>query len=1058
MRQVLPCAVLAIALLAPSASLRAQTTDASISGVVRSADGTPLADATVTARHRATGFTTRVTTGANGRFGMLQLPLGGPYVVTAARVGYEPATREAPELRLGDRIALDITLAPAAVRLAEITVAADTAGRRGQRVGGNLRVGAEDLAQIPTVNRNFTDLASLAPTSGAQQALLGQRWTSTDFRFDGAQARNNLRAGEYGAGPYTLSMEAIREFEVNGNVYDVSQGRQGGGSISAASKFGTNTWTGSAFGYLRSSGLSASTDFLGRGRDVRDFRTIQWGGSVGGPIVRDRLHLFVAFDRQDAEQPLFTGYLQTPADEISAGVARDSLTRLVSILAGKYGLDTARAQVGRLDRSPVANTVFARLDWTLSAKHRLTLRHNYSDWSNPLSGGVDQPIALYEARSDFSSREHQALAALRSTLSGALQNELKVGFSHSSRVLTPVSDLPRGFVRIRSALPNGTTGDATIQFGGNRLAPDDSRESQLQLIDQAFLQRGDFTFTLGTANSLSWLRTYVAESQSGLFTFNSLGALDSLKAARYQRTVALAPTPTSSQRVLELGAFAQAEWRPSARLTLTGGVRWDASAFLTAPDYNPLVDSALGVRNDRAPESWFNLQPRLQVVWNPHADGRDVVRAGGGLFVAELPYYLGHNQILNNGLQLVDIDLRGAGVPTPDYPGYRQNPNAIPGVPTGGATPPSYVNVVRSDFRLPHVWKGSVAYQRRLAEWLTVTGSFLASRTTGNYYYTDLNLRADPAFTLDNEANRPVFVPAASITNTTPFTNNRNALKDPRLSRVLGLTSIGEANQLSAIAEASVRLPKDGGLYLAYTWNRARDNSTYGCCLARTAATFTAIQGDPRDLQGSWGPSDLDFRHKVVAVATSPALWGFRLSARYVGQTGLPFSLVVNGDINGDESNANDLAFLFDPNDPATAPDVAASMRKVLANPDNVARDYIASHLGQIAGRNTIYAPWNSRVDLRLSKRFATFRAQSAELTVDVFNFLNLLNGDWGGQYLLPAGISTQNPVLQRIPLLNVIGFDQATRRYRYSVNENVGVLQKQGDPYTIQLGVRYGF
>ena len=123
-----------------------------------------------------------------------------------------------------------------------------------------------------------------------------------------------------------------------------------------------------------------------------------------------------------------------------------------------------------------------------------------------------------------------------------------------------------------------------------------------------------------------------------------------------------------------------------------------------------------------------------------------------------------------------------------------------------------------------------------------------------------------------------------------------------------------------------------------------------------------------------------------------------------------------------------------------------------------VAHDSLQANLGRIATRNGASAPWNSRVDLRLARAFHIYRAQSIELTVDVFNFLNLLNSDWGGQYLLPTGISTQNPVLQRIPLLNVVGFDQVTQRYRYTVNQNFGVLQKQGDPFTIQLGGRYIF
>jgi hypothetical protein len=172
--------------------------------------------------------------------------------------------------------------------------------------------------------------------------------------------------------------------------------------------------------------------------------------------VRDRAHLFVALDRWDSSEPLFSRLVQSAADELATGTARDSLARLVRILSARYALDTTTAQVGRLDRRPTANTVFARLDWSLDRRHRLTLTHDYSRWDSPLSGGVDQPITLLDARSNYRTRERLTLATLRSTLASGVQNALKLGLSTSDRALTPNSAAPRGFVRVQSRLPNGT--------------------------------------------------------------------------------------------------------------------------------------------------------------------------------------------------------------------------------------------------------------------------------------------------------------------------------------------------------------------------------------------------------------------------------------------------------------------------------------------------------------------------------------------------------------------------------------------------------------------------
>ena len=258
--------------------------------------------------------------------------------------------------------------------------------------------------------------------------------------------------------------------------------------------------------------------------------------------------------------------------------------------------------------------------------------------------------------------------------------------------------------------------------------------------------------------------------------------------------------------------------------------------------------------------------------------------------------------------------------------------------------------------------------------------------------------------------------------------------------------------------DGTIALPRGGQAHTSYTYHRSRDNSTFSCCIARTASLLTPVKSDPRDLSGSWGPTDFDFRHKVAAYADLPVGFGVTLGARYVGASGRPFSLTVNGDINGDDYASNDLAFVFDPDDPATPPDIAAAMRRLLANNHSFARDYIRANLGRIADRNGGAAPWTHRVDVRASRRFATLGNQAAELIVDVYNFANLLSSRWGGQYLLPQGISASNPTTQQLPLLNVVGFDQATRRYRYTVNESVGVLRKRGDPYQVQLGLRYLF
>jgi len=1042
--------------LAPVGRASAQGTDASIDGRVQSGGGAPVADAIVTVRNTSTGFTTATHSNAAGRYVLAQLPLGGPYEVTARRLGYDAVTKAGYRLTLGARLHVDFALTERATELVSVIVRADTGAASAQRLGGSTRIGARAMSNLPAVGRNFTDLAALAPTMGAEFSIGGARATSTDVRIDGLQARNMLRGGELGRGPYTISMEAIREFEVVTNVYDVTQGRLGGGAISAVTRSGTNQLAGSIFTYTRNDALSGPRDFLGRGRELRRSDVWQLGGSVGGPIVRDRSHFFLAFDRQQSSVPLAIADLRTPRDEIDAQIAKDSLTRFLEILTRKYGGSASSPPVGIFSRRPVANTAFARLDWRLGEAHQLTLRNNLSTSDGPNDGVGDQVLAVIESRSSSKSVDNQTLVSLRSTLTPAVQNELKLGFSLADRSLTPNTDIPRGFVRVRSQLPDGTTGDVRLQFGGNRLAPERSGERQYQLVNTLYWQRGSQLITAGVDNSLTYLRTFIPTDEGGLFEFDSLGAFDNLVSSRYTRQVPRGAAPYAHQYVLDAGAFAQTDWRPNAAVVATLGLRYDVTSFLTAADRNPLVEQRLGLRTDNTPTDWSALQPRAQITIDPRGDGRDVVRLGAGAFTAQPHYYLQANNLFFDGTQLADLSLTGVAVPRPDFLAYRSNVAAVPGVPAN-VTAPAYVNLMGADFRAPVTWKGSVSYSRRLTDRLAVSGTLLASETRRNYQYFDRNLRDDPAFTLDNEQGRSVFVAASTIPST-GRTTARFAYKYPEFTHVLELVSTGRARSRSAIVDGTIALPRGGQAHTSYTYHRSRDNSTFSCCIARTASLLTPVKSDPRDLSGSWGPTDFDFRHKVAAYADLPVGFGVTLGARYVGASGRPFSLTVNGDINGDDYASNDLAFVFDPDDPATPPDIAAAMRRLLANNHSFARDYIRANLGRIADRNGGAAPWTHRVDVRASRRFATLGNQAAELIVDVYNFANLLSSRWGGQYLLPQGISASNPTTQQLPLLNVVGFDQATRRYRYTVNESVGVLRKRGDPYQVQLGLRYLF
>jgi hypothetical protein len=1042
----------------PSYQIQAQSTDASISGLVKDDKGQVIPGASVVTRNESTGFQTATVTAVDGRFTFKQLPLGGPYYVEVSFMGYATQRLTGYNLNQGNRVNLNVGMSESSQQLEQVTVQAANLANQVDRLGGSTAISAREVNKLPATNRDFTSLANLAPTSNGTN-IGGQLASSTNYLIDGLSARNMLTSGTIGRGPYTLSLEAIREFEVVYNVYDVTQGRQGGGAVSAATKSGTNTFTGSAFTYHRSDWLASPYDIRGNKR-TNDFSTTQYGFSLGGPIIKDKLHFFVALDRQQESRPFFIADIQSPDDENALGISKGALDSLVTIGRQKYGLGSG-PQTGSFGRKTLANTIFARFDWQINDKHRLTLRNNYSDWNNPTTEGDNSNINLFETYSNFSSRENSTALSLRSAFSPQVVNELKLQYVRSNNGITPNSELPadnipRAIVTVRSTLPNGRLGRSDVQFGGQRYTPETQQVDQIQLVNTTYLTAGKFNFAFGTDNMLTYLYNYISNEQNGRFFFNSLKEFNDLNPSRYAREVPIAGKPDVRHKVLDASLFAQAQFNPHPHLNAMVGLRYDLTAYLTPAAYNPVVEQALGLRTDAQVTDWNNIQPRLQLTWNVKGKDRDLIRFGAGAFSAYVINYAQLNNIQNNGLKVAAVDVsRPAAnsvnpnlVPVPNFPAYRADPSTVPGIPAG-APSVSTINLTDPNFQVPTIYKANLSYNRLVNEWLRFGVNFLVSQTENNYVYLDGNLVDEPFFRLANEQNRGVFVPA----NTIPAngqTNNVFSRKSPLVGRTLILTNGAKLRTATMIVDADIRLPKGGGINVSYTWNDAKDNTSYNGNVANTS-TFRPIKSDPRSLS-EVNYSDNQFRHKLVLYGVSPTWKGFTLSSRFSGISGTRYSMTVAADINGDfvgqTGSRNDLAFIFNPNSPELPQKLREGMTTALNNPNNRAAEYLRANLGTIADRN---GGENKAlvgvVDVRLSKVFKTYKTQSLELSVDVFNFANLLNKNWGGNF----NLGNQN-------LLNVTGFDQATQQYIYDVNATVGVTQKNGTPYQIQLGARYAF
>ena len=1040
-----------------AANALAQGTDATIAGAIKDEKGEAIPGVTVRIKNGSTGFSTGTTTNLKGEYVLQQLPLGSPYSVTVSSIGFKTQTLNDYALNQGDKLIINVLLKEGSTDLSEVVVSAQSfQNKETERAGAAIAINSRQMLTLPLENRSFTALTNLAPTQGRSGSFSGQRVSSTNFTIDGANARNVLTDGPVGRGRYTITMEAIREYQITTNSYDVSQGRQGGGSINAVTKSGTNKMEGSAFAYARNNSLASKYDVRGADRLV-DFYGYQYGFSLGGAIKKNKLHYFVAFEREDSGEPVNIANVINKDEELRFGITKDNLDRLVQIGRDKYGLNPTREQYGQFLRKNVANALFARLDWQINPKNTLTFRNNFTNWDSPLSVNDNSNINLWESWSGFSSYENSTLLSLRSELKNNLTNELKVQYQTALRLYTPSADIPtanipRAIVTVTSPFPTTANPNATqtrtVQIGGQRFTPETDQASNLHISNTSYLKLGKLNFKFGTDNIITFLNTKLVNEMNGRFFFATLKDFEDLKPSRYAREVPLNGDPTVKQTIYDLSLFGQMDFKPTPNVDLMLGLRYDVTMFANQGSQNQTVERTLGIKTNNSLNDFNNIQPRFQLIWDMGGRQKDILKIGGGLFSAQPVSYLQVNNIQNSGSIVGALDVSGAAVPKPDFVSYRRDPNTAPGIPQG-ASYISTINAVSDDFQVPTVYKLNVSYNRFFNNRFRMGANFLFARTVNNYVYFDRNLVDVPYFTLSNEANRGVFVPANTIpaNGTTDWTKSR---KTDQTGRVLELESTGILNNWSFVIDASMKIGRDGNVTASYTRNDTKDNSSFNCCVANTS-TFRPVTDDPRNLGTSY--SDGQFSDKVVLSGVTPSWLGFQLGAVYSGVAGTRYSFLVGGNrsLNGDFVLTNDLAFVFDPNG-STAPEtVKAGMKALLENPDitESVKDYIKDNVGKVAERNGGINPYYGTLDLRLIKGFTVAKRHRFDFSAEAFNFFNMLDKTKGISY-----------IHGNTNLVSITGFDQASKNYVYRVESGAGLKSSTagGSVWRVQLGLRYSF
>ncbi len=1049
-----PLALLALLTLALPRAASGQvgaTTDI-IVGTVTGPDSQPLAGAVVEVTSRETGGSRQVTTDARGRFTLLFPDGGGRYELVVRYIGMAPTHVSAARQGDEDRIVANVQMGAAAVALEAVTVTARRSGRAASVGRGATGQGlsGEEVVRLPTDASDLSTVATLAPgvlaiaggdSSSAAFSVAGQRPTANNVTLDGM----SLGSGE-------VPEDAVRAVRVVTNSFDVARGQFSGGLVASTTRSGTNTPQGSFTTTLRDRtiawGDATSTPF-GQGMSQT-----QVGGGMGGPIVPNRLFVFVALQGRWRTQALPSLATADAATLDRLGVSPDSASRFRA-LAGATGMPAVLP--GSDDRAGYNTLGLLRLDWQLSPVHTVTLRLD-GHWISQEPTHVST-LALPATGARRSERSGGVMASLTSYLGGNFVNEARGYVAALRKDVSPLLGLPTAKVDVASPLGDGGQDVATLTFGGNSTAPQSTDDRTIEVTDELSWLSGDSKHRVKLGSYLNRIRGHDDQipNQLGTFTFPSLAALAADSPSTFTRT--LAPQDVVGT-AWNAALYAGDSWHAAPGLHVMYGVRIETAGFDGAPPANPAVDSLFGVRVDRLPGE-RHFSPRIGFTWGlgsgeGEARHTTYVRGGVGDFRSPAPEGLYSTVLKAPGTITAEMQLAcvGAGVPTPDWAAYEASPAAIPAHcadSTNGAPAAARPDVTTFDprFTAPHAWRASLGVMRRLGDFsLTMDASY--ARGKSQYGFRDLNLVGAPGFTLSNEADRPVYVPADSIVPSTGAVSLTASRAHPEFGRVMLIRSDLESDTKQLTVALAGSTKRGATVRVSYTLTRSMDQSSFACCSAAQGFAAPTTAGDPNVPE--WATSDLERRHAVLTTLNFPVSDALEIGVIGRLLSGTPFTPLVGSDVNGDGAR-NDRAFLFDP---VTASDtaVASGMRALLASASSGVRGCLERQLGRVAGRNSCTGPWQPSLDLQINWHPAWF-GDDRPLTVSILT-VNLLGGldEWwhGAAHRLGWGYATTpDPVL-----LYVRGFDPATRAFRYTVNGRFGSVASAGGgiivPFQIAL------